>query len=662
MFGVYLLTMSGHTYSPDEETMLEASRQLVTQGTWAVTPSHSLVEVTGTDGRRYSQYGPGQSFAAAPWVATGLAVGGLFPKDQAGYPLRLILASYNALVAAGICALLAALGLALGYGMRASLIAGLALAFSTFLWPHSRTFFSEPLTALLLLASFYLIVRYRYSGSGPPSGKRGIPVGMLVSGALFALALATKVQYVVALPAFGLYMLWPLAGRATESFAQSPDDIELAPQRTAINSGRLAAILPWGAGFLVGLLPLLLYNWSVFGNPLVTGYGTDWKATFRTPISEGVYGLLLSPGKGLVWYALPVLLALWGLRRFSRKHPNETVFILTLGACIVAFFALYSFWHGDGSWGPRYLIPLLPFVLLPALPLLERVTRDSRPGLRPASLAVASILALGMLVNLLGVLVNFDTYINAGLGYDDEARHFEPVASPIVGHFNLLGQRLRFESIEFGKSDEKLVFESGFSYSEGDKTTHQLLPRWTTGRGTVQIWPDLSQGPVSATLRLSDHRPPSLPRTTLTLLVNDTPVTPHAQPVPDMPVTTDYTFPLSSQPATVVIQSDTWNPSHVGENERNEDIGLRLESIAITEGGRPRTYSMSESLPAPSYYPQPRWYYDPGTAHLADLWFVYMAETGMGRKAMIALGLPIVLIALACIGLGVRGLKRGSEA
>ena len=107
--------------------MLEASRSLVERGTWAMPASGSMVQVEGVDGQQYSQYGPGQSLAAVPWVAVGRLVGGLFPKDQAGYPLRLILGSYNALIAAGIVALFGALGVALGYSRRASLIGALAL-------------------------------------------------------------------------------------------------------------------------------------------------------------------------------------------------------------------------------------------------------------------------------------------------------------------------------------------------------------------------------------------------------------------------------------------------------------------------------------------------------------------------------------------------------
>lgn len=635
VLGVYLLTMSGHTYSPDEETMLEVSRSLVTKGTWAIPQSQSFVDVAGADGRRYSQYGPGQSFAAVPWVAAGLLVGNTFPKDQAGYPLRLILGSFNALVVAGICGLLAALGLALGYGRRASLLMGVALAFCTYLWPHSRTFFSEPFTALLMLGSFYLLARVRHL---PPSTRRGMLLQLAGSGALLALVLATKIQYAVVVPAFALY----LAGAAlSRQHDNSPSP----------RSQGLTRIFSWGVGFVLGLVPLMLYNWSVFGSPLLTGYGTDLRATFKTPLGEGVYGLLLSPGKGLVWYAPPVLLAAWGLWRFARKHRAEAAFVLLLGASVVTLFALYAFWHGDGSWGPRYLVPFLPFAVLPAVALFDRL-EVAAPLKR---VAVAVVLSLGFFVNLLGALVNFDTYIN--LGYDDATRHFVPAASPIVGHFNLLGQRLRPEAIGFNRPTGRVVFRGGFSYSEGDKTKGEMLPRWTTGRAAIQLWPDLSRGPASVTLRLADHRPPELPRASLTILVNGSPVTPQAQPVADMPPSIDYTFPVAANPSTIEVQSDTWNPAKVAGSERDEEIGLRLNDVIVSEGGQVRPYAMSEALPAPPYYPQPRWYYDPGTPHPADLWPVYMAETGMGRKAMLALGGPVVLLALACIFFGVRGLR-----
>jgi hypothetical protein len=682
VFGVYLFTMSGHTYSTDEETMLAASRSLVERGTWAINPSDGWVHVEGADGRHYSVFGPGQSFAAVPWVAAGLVAGGFFPKDQAGFPLRLILASYNAFIAAGICGLLAATGMALGYARRASLFLGGTLAFATFLWPHSRTFFAEPVVALCLFASFYLIIK---THQAIPGSRPRPSTLMLLSGVLFAVALHAKVQYAVALPAFLLYL------------AIKDRQMRMVDGALHLQYPPKPKILIWLGGLAVGLVPLFIYNWAIFGNPLQTGYSGDTGALFKTPIYEGVFGLLLSPGKGLIWYALPVLLALVGLSRFARKHHAEAVLMLAMSVTMVSFFGMFHLWWGGGSWGPRFLIPLLPFALLPALPVIHRAMRpESRrpelgkaqepaegsrqkaagstdspesPGIQPVPklfrpssfvlrrLALSTIIALGFFVNLLGVLVNFDTYVNAG--EDDDTRNWSPAASPISGHFELLGQRLKVREglLSLLKPAGTLFFKSGFSYSEGSKERQELLPRWTTGNGAIEFHPDLSRGEVAATLRLSDNRPPEMERAAVTILANDQPVQAQAAPVPDAPVSTDYTFPLTASPSRVEIRSDTWNPAASGAGARNEDIGVRLESISITEGGAARRYEMVETLPVPAYYPQPRWYYNPDTQHPADLWFVYMAEAGMGRKTMLVIAAPIVLLSLLCIFFGVRGLR-----
>jgi hypothetical protein len=53
---------------------------------------------------------------------------------------------------------------------------------------------------------------------------------------------------------------------------------------------------------LFGLLVMAFYNQVRFGNPFETGYGEEAGA-FTTPLLLGLYGLLLSPGKGLFEYA-----------------------------------------------------------------------------------------------------------------------------------------------------------------------------------------------------------------------------------------------------------------------------------------------------------------------------------------------------------------------
>ena len=66
---------------------------------------------------------------------------------------------------------------------------------------------------------------------------------------------------------------------------------------------------------------------------------------------------------------LPALLGWPWLYRLDRP------FALLLAALIVetvAFYASYLYWSGDWTWGPRYLVTVVPLLILPLLPLLER--------------------------------------------------------------------------------------------------------------------------------------------------------------------------------------------------------------------------------------------------------------------------------------------------
>ena len=271
---------------------------------------------------------------------------------------------------------------------------------------------------------------------------------------------------------------------------------------------------------------------------------------------------------------------------------------------------------------------------------------------------MSSALAVGLLVNLLGVVVNFDTYIN--VESDLDARHWVVESSPINGHLTLFEERVREWTARLRpRAGTTTTFKSGFSYSEGDKATGELLPRWTTGAGVLEIRPaDATGATVFVTLRLSDNRPPELPRSHVTILADGAPLNALIAHVQGQPVSADYTVAIAPHPTSLTIQSDTWNPAALKINSRNEDLGLRLESVTVAQGSTILPNQLVEgTAPAPPYYPQPRWYYDPDTHHPADLWFLYMLETGMGRKAMLILGLPVLMVALLLIMIGGRTLR-----
>jgi hypothetical protein len=109
------------------------------------------------------------------------------------------------------------------------------------------------------------------------------------------------------------------------------------------------------AGAAPFLLLILSLNWYRFGSPLMDGHGQD-PAVSLEPFRGGIPGLLLSPGKGLLYYAPLCVLALFHQRDWRLWTP----FVLSL-----VFHGMLHDWTGGTGWGPRFLFTTLPFLLMP---------------------------------------------------------------------------------------------------------------------------------------------------------------------------------------------------------------------------------------------------------------------------------------------------------
>ncbi|HUG55898.1 MAG TPA: hypothetical protein VMJ92_02375, partial [Candidatus Limnocylindrales bacterium] len=151
----------------------------------------------------------------------------------------------------------------------------------------------------------------------------------------------------------------------------------VAPGLGGLGARRHAAAL---AGAALGLVPLLLYNALAFGSPLEQGYGSK---PFDTPPALGLYGLLLSPSRGLFVYAPYLLAAIAALALAWRRPGLAAARLRTLSLAALAtlvLYATYTEWWGGRVFGPRFLDDLAP-ILFAALAwgigqgLLERPWR-----------------------------------------------------------------------------------------------------------------------------------------------------------------------------------------------------------------------------------------------------------------------------------------------
>lgn len=102
-------------------------------------------------------------------------------------------------------------------------------------------------------------------------------------------------------------------------------------------------------------------NWVKFetieGRYLPVGFGN--------PFPTALHGFLFSPGHSVFIYTPLLLLLPWMLPHLARTRRREAALILALTSSYLLFYASFEYWHGLYFLGPRYLMPVVPFLLLP---------------------------------------------------------------------------------------------------------------------------------------------------------------------------------------------------------------------------------------------------------------------------------------------------------
>src|SRR5262249_9904985 len=153
---------------------------------------------------------------------------------------------------------------------------------------------------------------------------------------------------------------------------------------------------------LIPTLLLLGYNQLAFGSAWDMGYfhhatrafaqvhSRDNPLGLRPPDWSKLGPLLWGRYRGLLFYAPILVLSLPGwVVLMARKAWGCAVVSLSVVAAIVLVNLCYPEWTGGWSTGPRLLVPLLPFAILPVAALLGRQSPAAR-----ASTGFAICLAL----------------------------------------------------------------------------------------------------------------------------------------------------------------------------------------------------------------------------------------------------------------------------
>lgn len=390
---LYITTFGGHLYSPDGEILFRTTERFATTGSFAIEPLQGFATRPPTqareDGREYAQYGIGQPILAAPFYWAGRLCAPLFSEafwqglhatTLAEYPLvapgqsppardvatRVAASTFNSLITA-LCGLVLFLFTRRISGKgHAAFWTALLWGAGTVAWPHSRTFFTEPLAGFCVLLAFYLLLRGHEAES-----ERAGRGWFLLAGLAMGYAVLTRLDSLFFLPGLCIFAL---AGELDNAASFETDDGEMVPLFTSfrdVKRGllhkekmlRLVAFcvpLAITAGLLLGISLLR------FGNPFASGYSDQPEGIrFSTPLLAGLYGFFLSIGKGLFFFSPALLLALPGLRPMARKRPVLLAALALSGALFLLVMSKWQNWAGGWCWGPRHIVQLHILLAVP---------------------------------------------------------------------------------------------------------------------------------------------------------------------------------------------------------------------------------------------------------------------------------------------------------
>jgi hypothetical protein len=374
---IYLAFLPPGIYSVDGNSILAVAESIVTRHNLTVPAG---LGIPGRNGQIYSSWYPLQSLLAVPFVMTASLASRVLHL-----PLHFVAAALAgvlpAVFTATTVALVALISLQLGSTLQAARRASLCFAGGTIAMVYARTFYADPLLALLVAAGIYLtFVRSNRT--------------ILLASMVALLAVLAKPTGIFLAPALSAYLL----------LKKTPVRLALTP---AIGGG-------------LGLVLYFLYNYLRFANPFT--FGQPWIFSLSA-LPEGIVGLLFSPGRGIIWYSPAVLLAIPAFRKVWKKKPIEALLIAAIFLGFLGLHSLYENWHGGWSWGPRYL--------LPALPGLMALT-----GLLNGKAAKALIYLsfLGFLLNAPTLVSFYERYYAEAneQGISDGQLYWSPVRAPLL--------------------------------------------------------------------------------------------------------------------------------------------------------------------------------------------------------------------------------------
>lgn len=268
--------------------------------------------------------------------------------DDTGLIVFLFTATTSALLSAVVCVILYRTAMLFSGNRKASILVVVAYGLGTMAFPFATIFMGHQTATFFAFSGFYVILLVK--------NKKLKDGYLILAGALTGFSFVVDYPLGIMLVLLSLYLL---------TFKRDRYFLMFITAMLAVASLNL------------------LYNFICFKDPLA--FPHKFQGYFTTAHTSGLYGvnlpqlqivieLLFKEYRGLFIYSPILLFSLIGFAFFlkNKTFRTEATFCLLIFLSFLAFVSGYVGWYCGWSYGPRYLIPCLPFMSLLLLPVFER--------------------------------------------------------------------------------------------------------------------------------------------------------------------------------------------------------------------------------------------------------------------------------------------------
>ena len=280
------------------------------------------------------------------------------------------------------------------YSLKTSIIISFLFAFTTIIWAYSQTSLNSVPVAFFLLSGFFFYRKFQKTNSH---------FNLILTGIFFGVAFLTRNDMILIIAPFFIFLL-------ITSFWKN---IKLKTYFTFVKTF-FAFVIPTISAYVIYKIIERVRIVEEVGASTESILVGQWSAgAVSNPFFHQLFGILFSPGAGLFFYA-PILFASFvGFFDFCKKNKTDCILLISMIVPICLFFAGGLYWHGFNSWGGRYLLPILPFLILPLGASIERRTNFS------FKTSIIFLGIIGFLINLVYLLQDVSYFIWGFFGSDD---------------------------------------------------------------------------------------------------------------------------------------------------------------------------------------------------------------------------------------------------